>query len=977
MKIKDLKVGTWLLISFAFILSLVLIIGLVSYSQTDNLNKRIEVLYEHPLQVRRAIDTLKLDITTQRVHTRDLILEDDPQAQQDILALVALVQTDIERNFETIDELYLGPIEDIEEAYDAYIVWNSYRKENISLIILGEIDIVIESISSTGIEGIERDLLYLEIDDIDLYAQEKADELYSDSLQLHENMTTQLIIIVSSIFMITLIIGFWLYKNIINPIFNMNESVLAFQSGRMDSRVSYSSKNEFGVLASSINNMEENIQKNSILNEQTIKISAAMISENEMHNFFKVTLAAISEYLDSQIAAVYILSEDEMQYDHFVSIGTNRNARESFLSEELEGELGVVLSTRRLNHIKNVSDETRFIFNTVNGQFIPNEIITLPIISNSQIIAIISFATIANFTKENIRLLENITDGLTSRMESIFADNKVREFMIELEQKSIELTNQNTELEIQKEQLNEVSKLKTNFLSNMSHELRTPLNSVIALSGVLNRRLKNKIPDEEYSFLEIIGRNGRNLLNLINDILDISRIESGFEEILISAFNSNKLITEIVEEINQQAIDKNIKLIQKSKNINITINSDFNKCRHILQNIIGNAVKFTEKGSVTVLASLQDENLVVKVTDTGIGISSEFMENIFEEFKQVEGGAARKFGGTGLGLAIAKKYANLLGGTITVDSELGKGSEFTLIIPKNQTDNNHLDSKIDENQFNTKRMFGNAGNNIAEKTILLVEDNESAVIQIKDLVEGMGVKIITAIDGSKALDILKETVPDAIILDLMMPVINGFDVLERLRNNDSTAHVPVLILTAKHITKEDLKHLNRNNIHQLIQKGDIDRLKLQKTIFNMLFIERRKIELTIEKTKKTYRDSLILVVEDNPDNMITVKALLSGFGNVIEAVNGEEAIKMAKEHLPDLILMDIALPGISGIDAYIEIRKISELRKTQIVALTASAMKEEKEVILAEGFDGFISKPIIADEFFSVIGGILNDSRKD
>jgi signal transduction histidine kinase len=251
----------------------------------------------------------------------------------------------------------------------------------------------------------------------------------------------------------------------------------------------------------------------------------------------------------------------------------------------------------------------------------------------------------------------------------------------ELSSQSAELAEQNTELEMQKNQLNEASRLKTNFLSNMSHELRTPLNSVIALSGVLSRRLDKKIPDEEYSFIEVIERNGKHLLNLINDILDISRIEAGHEEIEVTGFNAGNLIAEIVTMIEPQAKQKNIELLYHKDEINVHLSCDANKCRHILQNLIGNAVKFTEKGKVEIAARQIETNIVITVTDTGIGIAEEHLQHIFDEFRQADSSSSRKFGGTGLGLTIARKYANLLGGTIAVKSVQGKGAEFTLTLP--------------------------------------------------------------------------------------------------------------------------------------------------------------------------------------------------------------------------------------------------------------------------------------------------------
>jgi len=507
----------------------------------------------------------------------------------------------------------------------------------------------------------------------------------------------------------------------------------------------------------------------------------------------------------------------------------------------------------------------------------------------------------------------------------------------------------------------------------MSHELRTPLNSVIALSGVLSRRLDKMIPDEELSYLEVIERNGRHLLTLINDILDISRIEAGREEIEITKFEVNQLIAEIVNMISPQAKQKNIELVQTSSTPDLYMTSDSAKCRHILQNLIANAVKFTETGKVEVRSQQVGTKIRISVTDTGIGISESHQPHIFDEFRQADSSTSRKFGGTGLGLAIAKKYANLLGGTISVKSTKDEGSEFTLTLPLLfETGNRIVDAedKTDYRQaINPMRSKSVSGSMV--KTILLVEDSEPAVIQIKDILAESGYQILVARDGAEALETTSHAIPDAMILDIMMPGIDGFEVLRTLREAEPTAYIPVLILTAKHISKEELNFLKRNNIHQFIQKGDVNPNELRKSVEAMLFPETVETVESVTKLRITGEKPVVLVVEDNPDNMVTAKAILSGNFIVIEAVNGLEGLVMAKKQRPNLILMDIALPELDGIETFKAIRRDATLQNIPVIALTASAMTTDREAILAYGFNAYIAKPIDEKLFFTTINEVL------
>lgn len=316
-----------------------------------------------------------------------------------------------------------------------------------------------------------------------------------------------------------------------------------------------------------------------------------------------------------------------------------------------------------------------------------------------------------------------------------------------------------------------------------------------------------------------------------------------------------------------------------------------------------------------------------------------------------------------------------------------KGSEFTLTLPMSYVAENNIVEKerTTDAKYVIRQSLSRLEPDASDKCILLVEDNESAIIQIKDLVEELGYSIHVVYDGSEALKFIDVTIPDAMILDLMMPGIDGFQVLETLRNAEPTAHIPVLILTAKHITKEELKFLKRNNVHQLIQKGDVDRSKLQNSITGMLFpaaavsADAAPEEADQKQTRQTKQikhqilegKPAVLVVEDNPDNMITVRALLSDHFTMLEAIDAHEAISMAKKHVPNLILMDIALSGMDGIQAFREIRSMPDLQHIPIIALTASAMLHDRETILSHGFDAFIAKPIIAKEFFKIINEVL------
>ncbi|MDD2337386.1 MAG: response regulator, partial [Geobacteraceae bacterium] len=681
---------------------------------------------------------------------------------------------------------------------------------------------------------------------------------------------------------------------------------------------------------------------------------------------------------------IYLLNGEKTEFDLFESIGLGDSGRGSFSSTVFEGEFGAALATGQVRRIADIPSDTRFTFTAVSGTFIPREILTIPIISGKVVVAMISLASVRSYSDTAIRLLNDILSTMTARLNGVLAFRKTKEFSEkleiqnrELEEQKRELTlqadelsEQNIELELQKKQLDEANRLKSAFLSNMSHELRTPLNSVIALAGVLSRRLRETVPAEEYSYLEVIERNGRQLLELINDILDLSRIEAGREEISLSRFTVSELVNEVASMIEPQTREKGILLLNSVTGDLPEIKSDFSKCRHIMQNIVGNAVKFTEQGRVEISAIWVNDTIRIAVTDTGIGIAAKEIPNIFDEFRQADDSTSRRYGGTGLGLAIAKKYAEMLDGGIEVESTPGLGSTFTVSLPLT----------LDVLQCDDWRT-GAAEHSVIPAyppkkgaRILLVEDSEPAVIQITDILSEQGYLVSVARDGKEALDLIEQTVPDAMILDLMMPEVDGFEVIQTVRSMEKTKRLPVLILTAKHVTKEELQFLRGNNIHQLIQKGDVCKTELLATVARMASkgLEELSVLHCQPAGRRQNPKPVILVVEDNPDNMKTVRALLAETCKVVEAIDGRTGVEQARSHLPDLILMDISLPVTDGFAALEEIREDETLCLIPVIALTARAMIRDREEILARGFNGYLSKPIDAELFHQTIREALD-----
>ncbi|MDD4921074.1 MAG: response regulator [Bacteroidales bacterium] len=985
MKLNNLNISTQLRLGFSTIIFLILILGSISWIQTKRLAQQTTEMFDHPFTVFNALRDLEKDVLVMQRAMKDLPYAGNEDELLDLLQVIDVRKVDALKKFDVLYDRYLGPRADIDKAYQYFVEWNVIRDETVRLMRFGNKDEAVARTMKGGIGAEHVDELIHRIQIIDQFARNKGNSYYLNAMSLSKSWNSQLLGWFVGFILVIMLLVYLLIRNINRPLTELIAVTQQFKDGKMDGRCHYAYKNEFGRLAASFNKLADTIEDDYKLNIRSSNLAAMMLKEEDAHRFCHSLLRVLIEDTWSQMGAIYLLSDDKTQFENFECIGMNVAGCKPFSATKYGGEFGHALATKKMQYITSIPEDSRFTFSTVTGEFMPREIITIPILSNEEVVAVLSLVNIKRYSKNSLRLLESISGTLNARMAGILAHRKIVAFSQRLEYQNIELETQkkelsaqtselqeqNMELEMQKKQLDESNKLKTSFLSNMSHELRTPLNSVIALSGVLNRRLAGKIPEEEYSYLDVIERNGRNLLLLINDILDLSRIESGREETEISSFNPNDLIHDIIDMIEPQAVQKNISLRYVANNLLPNIESDYEKALHILQNLVGNAVKFTEKGFVEVTAQVKDESLLISVSDTGIGIEEEDTQKIFDEFRQVDGSNSRKYGGTGLGLSISKKYAEILGGYIEVKSIYGKGSTFTIHLPVHfGSQQTNVKTEVEEFKPTFIKPGKSAGQvNVKDKTILLVEDTEAVIIQMKDILETHGYQMMVARNGNEALELIALKKPDGLILDLMMPEVDGFEVLKCIREEEKSDRLPVIILTAKYVTKQELSFLKHNHIHQLIHKGDINKKQLLEAVDSMVCIEADPIDIPVKQRipLPVSGTPVVLVIEDNLDNMLTIKALLSGKCEVLEAEDGIVGIEMAKNYHPNLILMDIALPGINGVEVLNELNKEMILKDIPVIAVSASAMKGDRENFMACGFDDYISKPIDHQLFIQVL----------
>ena len=937
-----------------------------------------------------------------------------------------------------------------------------------------------------------------------------------------------------------------LAQNLTVQVRSISEVASAVTKGDLTRTIRVDAKGELEALKDTINQMIANLKGTTLRNHEQdwlksnlAKFAQMLQGQRDRNAVANKVLSELAELVNARYGAFYILEQPEGEEEPKLKLfaGYAQKSRK-LINQEFslsEGLVGQCATDKEQIRLSNVPNEYLQISSGI-GSAPPVDLVILPVLFENNVKAVIELASFENFSDTHIDFLDQLTESIGIVLNNIETNTRTEELLTqsqslagelsaqqeELRRANDELHDKGRSLEEKAEQLTLTSKYKSEFLANMSHELRTPLNSLLILAQQLFENHEGNLTEKQIRFAKTIHSCGDDLIQLINDILDLSKIESG----VISADVMPVSFKEIA-----MFVESTFKPISEAKNLKFEINveetlpemmeTDMQRLNQILKNLLSNAFKFTEKGGVQLSIfrpapnqenplNGNDSVIAFSIKDSGIGISRNTQGIIFEAFQQAEGSTSRKYGGTGLGLSISKGFAELLGGTITVGSELGKGSVFTLYLPLKykedvktvaeyhpkdtysvthhrtnlidtaelmidddrhnivaedkvllvieddirftkividkahdlglkvlvaisyleifdnihkynpiaitldvnmpesngwkilkllKTDLNfrhipvHLisgeDNKImalksGAKSFNLKPLSNSSLDDLIsgiinfnaqiKKNVLIIEDNETELETLSNLLSNDAVEVFTATTAKRALTMLKKEAVDCIILDFVLPDANGFDLLNRI-NTLKKPETTIILHSARDFTQDELIQLKRLN-HKIITKTSTSHSYLLEEILILLHIDKKFLDdskLKLIKNIRVNNDVLdgkkVLVVDDDVRNLFALTAVFERSSlEVITAESGREALEiLTNDKKIDIVLMDIMMPEMDGYETIQIIRREPKNKSLPIIAVTAKAMMGDRQKCITSGASDYITKPVKTDQLLSLM----------
>src|SRR5664280_2214262 len=770
-------------------------------------------------------------------------------------------------------------------------------------------------------------------------------------------------------------------KPIFNSLVSVNESFReitenANKVASGDYTVDLTPRSDKDILANALNKMTRSLHETTEANKKHNWLAVGQNQLNEklsgdqsIEELANKAISFLFSYLKANIVTVYLLNDKDktLVLSGQYAFSSPENTKEKFaLNEELIGQAAREKKQISLTDI--TEEQIRITSSVLNTE--PKHLLITPFLFEGKTVGVIEIGSITDFNETEKEFINVSMESIAISVNSAISRKRIQELLEETQVQTEELQTQQEELKQMNEELEEQtqsleeknkeveaaksdieqktkqleisSRYKSEFLANMSHELRTPLNSLLILSKDLSENRKKNLDSVQVESAEIIYKSGQDLLVLINEVLDLSKIEAGKMSVNIERVSLSIFRNELIRNFKHHAEQKGLMLTCKlDEELPEFIRTDPQRLNQILKNLLSNAIKFTEKGSVSICIDRYTESkVIISITDTGIGIPEDKQMAIFEAFQQADGGTSRKYGGTGLGLSISRELAKLLGAEIKVNSKINEGSTFSVIIPleiHHEQEPDRTNTVKEPALYEPLSVYDTKYLNYPsiedhrdtitkdDKVVLIIEDDLKFASILLIQANKKGFKCLSAATGEDGLLLAAKHKPQAIILDMGLPGINGYQVLNELKANPSIRHIPVHIISAKERSLEPIKKGAIEYLMKPVNKKDLEEA------FN-------KIENFVSRKIKN-----LLIIEDSENSRKAIRILI-GNGDVkcFEAATGKDALAMYQQNHIDCMILDIGLPDMSGFDLIHKLENIKSHSIPPIIVYTGKELTKEE-----------------------------------
>jgi signal transduction histidine kinase/DNA-binding response OmpR family regulator/CHASE3 domain sensor protein len=782
------------------------------------------------------------------------------------------------------------------------------------------------------------------------------------------------------------------------------------EAGNYKIKVDTTQTDALGSVAESLNGMSQALHEsftkvfdNAWLQEGIAELNNVMLGESDIPELAQNIISFVAQYTESQAGLLYLLENERLVLTAGYSYNVDNVKYQLNLGEGLAGQ--AVASEKTLDFKTPESDNIKISY--ALGEAKPGHIVAFPLHANGMV-GVIEIATVSEYSEKKLAFFEAINKNIAIAFQVARSRREIQELLEETQSQSEELRVQHTEMEsmnaeletqteklqaseeelkVQQEELQQTNeelnersvlleeqnleiqkksealelstRYKSEFLANMSHELRTPLNSILLLSRLLGENNDENLSDEQVEFAKVIQSSGNGLLGLIDEILDLSKIEAGKMDLEIIEVPTEDIAKGIDGLFKQVAKEKGIAFSIDYKDAPLVIKTDKMRLEQILKNLISNAIKFTAKGSVTLTISKPDTTdnyLAFAVNDTGIGIPKDQQPLIFEAFQQADGSTKRKYGGTGLGLSISRELARLLRGEITIYSEPGKGSTFTLTIPLTISSATAIYREsapviqaptpvaVPEKKYISETIpeaVPDDRDDIKEgdKAMLIVEDDRPFAKALLQFSRERGYKGIVTVRGDEAYNLAAHYKPLAILLDIQLPIKSGWEVMEELKASAITRHIPVHIMSSMNVRQESLL------------KGAINFLD-KPAAFEQIPEVFKRIEAIVNRESQK-----VLIIEDNSKHAEALSLFLES-NNIRSEISSDVSRSIESLQREDIncVILDMGIPDQQAYEILESVKENGSLENTPVIVFTGKSLSMNEEMKIKKYADSIIVK---------------------